>query len=305
MKINIHGTPALGLLITGVLLVAGCETAAGPRIVRIETVEKGITETYMGGLQQNARPTGSVTMAVQDYDYNGNAVQAYKGSMYEMNKAGEGEVPMLPPPERLKRIDLRVAAMATQQTALFKVPGPATIRGPEKTKTDARVKTVSIRLLPETAVEPSHKETVEKSAATPKQTTSSIQQAAAAPETHKPDTKMAVYFGGNRFRLGTQEKEQVKELIPRLRDATRGGLKIMLHGYTNGTADSKANNSRALRRAQAVAKYLEDNDVPVFAMKAGGKDMHLSEDEKLNRRVEILLVTDGKDGEDKKKDAKS
>jgi outer membrane protein OmpA-like peptidoglycan-associated protein len=96
--------------------------------------------------------------------------------------------------------------------------------------------------------------------------------------------KRIVYFRLGHAELDAFEKDQLKEILPCLKEA---GGKVVLSGYTCRLGSRDFNDRLARSRAASVAQFFEASGVRVKGQSGRGKTGYISEIDRLNRRVEI------------------
>ena len=111
------------------------------------------------------------------------------------------------------------------------------------------------------------------------------------------DQKLAatVYFSTGSARLSTEAKKDLADLVQKTKDLK--GYVVEVAGFTDTTGKRALNEDLSDRRANAVVRYLEENDVPLrrILTPAGLADSHSVADNKtrdgrkMNRRVEVKV----------------
>jgi len=91
------------------------------------------------------------------------------------------------------------------------------------------------------------------------------------------------HFKRGSSKMNRMVRDQLKEMVPQIKDANE----VVVEGFTCPRGGQRINDVLAIRRAKNVAKYLKAAGVEVSEIKGKGKDKYISEDEQLNRRVEI------------------
>jgi len=99
----------------------------------------------------------------------------------------------------------------------------------------------------------------------------------------------AVYFlDVNSARLDKGVIDQLKAVLPVFKSRNKG---VNVTGYTCDIGSKDVNDHLAMKRAQAVAKYLEGQGVKVNQINGEGKSRYISSRKDINRRVEISLLS--------------
>lgn len=100
------------------------------------------------------------------------------------------------------------------------------------------------------------------------------------------EQKHIVYqFKKGSSKLNRMVRDQLAQIIPFIEDRT-----VTVEGFTCPRGGSRINNILAKDRAKNVADYLKKNGVEVKSVSGKGKSNYISEDERLNRRVEIETI---------------
>lgn len=110
--------------------------------------------------------------------------------------------------------------------------------------------------------------------------------APSAPEPPKqcvPCLLGTVHFSLDSAVLTQKEREKLDDLIRGM----PAGAGVSLDGYTCDLGSTSHNLGLSLRRAQEVASYLRGKKVAVGSVEGKGKCCQVSDDRRLNRRVEI------------------
>lgn len=92
-----------------------------------------------------------------------------------------------------------------------------------------------------------------------------------------------VHFSLDSAVLTQKERKILDDLIREI----PAGTGVSLDGYTCDLGSTSHNLGLALRRAQEVASYLRGKKVAVVSVEGKGKCCQVSDDRRLNRRVEI------------------
>jgi OmpA-OmpF porin, OOP family len=108
--------------------------------------------------------------------------------------------------------------------------------------------------------------------------------------------KATVYFKYASARLTDDARKDLDDLIQKTKDLK--GYMVEVAGYTDTTGNADKNEELSERRADAVVRYLQQNDVPLrrILAPAGLGDSHSVADNKsvdgrkLNRRVEVTVL---------------
>jgi outer membrane protein OmpA-like peptidoglycan-associated protein len=108
--------------------------------------------------------------------------------------------------------------------------------------------------------------------------------------------KATVYFKYASARLTDDARKDLDDLIQKTKDLK--GYMVEVAGYTDTTGNAEKNEELSERRADAVVRYLQQNDVPLrrILAPAGLGDSHSVADNKsldgrkLNRRVEVTVL---------------
>lgn len=113
------------------------------------------------------------------------------------------------------------------------------------------------------------------------------------------DQKFAatVYFKTGSARLSDEARKDLDDLVQK----TKGlkGYMVEVAGFTDTTGKRALNEELSERRASAVVRYLEENDVPLRRILAPAgladshsvADNHTKDGRKMNRRVEVKVYT--------------
>lgn len=99
-----------------------------------------------------------------------------------------------------------------------------------------------------------------------------------------------IYFLFNRFDISDYEKDQLDQLVSRLKKQSDRPGEIRIVGHTCNLGSDTYNDHLSRMRAKSVADYLERNGVKVSEAKGEGKHRPVSRIGKLNRRVEIKII---------------
>lgn len=94
-------------------------------------------------------------------------------------------------------------------------------------------------------------------------------------------------FDFNSAILTDSEKSKLLVSLPSLKKAKS----ISVKGYTCDKGPKEYNEGLALRRALAVARFLEDHGINPSEVTGEGKCCYVSEDNSKNRRTEIIYLT--------------
>jgi outer membrane protein OmpA-like peptidoglycan-associated protein len=93
----------------------------------------------------------------------------------------------------------------------------------------------------------------------------------------------SVYFSLDSATLEPGERESLDRLIQNIPN----GAGVNVHGYTCDLGTASYNNILSLRRAREVASYLQGRNIAVGNVDGKGTCCTVSDDRRLNRRVEI------------------
>ena len=99
-----------------------------------------------------------------------------------------------------------------------------------------------------------------------------------------------IYFRFNRFDVSNYEKDQLDQLVSRLKERPDRPREIRVVGHTCDLGSDSYNDRLSLMRAESVAVYLGRNGFKVSEAKGEGKRSPVSKVGKLNRRVEIEII---------------
>lgn len=99
-----------------------------------------------------------------------------------------------------------------------------------------------------------------------------------------------IYFRFNRFDVSNYEKDQLDQLVSRLKERPDRPREIRVVGHTCDLGSDPYNDRLSLMRAESVAVYLGRNGFKVSEAKGEGKRSPVSKVGKLNRRVEIEII---------------
>jgi len=112
------------------------------------------------------------------------------------------------------------------------------------------------------------------------------------------DQKFAatVYFKVNSAKLSDEAQKDLDDLVQKSKDLK--GYMIEVAGFTDTTGSQALNEALSEKRADAVVRYLQMNDVPLRRILAPAglgeshsvADNHTSSGRKLNRRVEVKAL---------------
>lgn len=94
-----------------------------------------------------------------------------------------------------------------------------------------------------------------------------------------------VHFQFDSATLSQNERAQLDELIR----GVSAGTDVNLDGYTCDLGNTSHNLSLSLRRAREVASYLRGKNITVGNVEGKGECCPVSDDRRLNRRVEISI----------------
>lgn len=94
---------------------------------------------------------------------------------------------------------------------------------------------------------------------------------------------LSVYFDIGSSRVKKDDRMKIVELVKR----TSGKASLLVKGYTCGLGGKKQNDKLALARAKAVNRILESVGVKPIMVSGEGQCCYVSDDNALNRRVEI------------------
>ena len=115
----------------------------------------------------------------------------------------------------------------------------------------------------------------------------SVEQVLKEPKADKQTVcrEMSVYFELGSSRVRDEDRRKIKDFAKSL----TGKVEVLVNGYTCDIGEKKFNNRLALARAKAVAELLNRHDyaIKVQLVAGKGKCCYVSEDKRLNRRVEI------------------
>ena len=92
-----------------------------------------------------------------------------------------------------------------------------------------------------------------------------------------------VHFPFDSAVLSQNERAKLDELIPGI----SAGTDVKIDGYTCDLGSTSHNMSLSLRRAREVASYLRRKNVSIGNVEGKGKCCPVSDDRRINRRVEI------------------
>ena len=113
------------------------------------------------------------------------------------------------------------------------------------------------------------------------------------------DQKFAatVYFKTGSAKLSDEARQDLDQLVQKTKDLK--GYMVEVAGFTDTTGKLALNEALSEKRASAVVRYLQENDVPLRRILAPAglgeshsvADNNTSEGRKMNRRVEVKVIT--------------
>lgn len=102
---------------------------------------------------------------------------------------------------------------------------------------------------------------------------------------NKEDILVVTGYLSGRYLLNEIQKMDILNNLSKMKNKQH----IEIIGYTDRKGTHKANLTLALNRAKEVAKILSDSGIKVDSIKSLGDNVIFSENESLNRRVEIII----------------
>lgn len=119
-----------------------------------------------------------------------------------------------------------------------------------------------------------------------------IATASDSPELQNTSREASFLFGFDKFSLAPAERSKLEATILEVEEALGKGAQIRIEGYTC-TAGSKAyNKGLSLRRAKAIASSFRKRGFTFLDVKGRGECCPVSDNKKLNRRVEVTITSD-------------
>jgi outer membrane protein OmpA-like peptidoglycan-associated protein len=224
-----------------------------------------------------------VVPSIYGYEYGGTFKVTSKGQMFVMNeKEGVDVLPLLP--GLAKRFTVALAVRTTEGNT----EKTRSIQEPEHSASE-RVSGVveeearNIKQCNEISAPQKEKDCEAKRVASPP-----VQTDAARSVVVPVFGKAVIYFHANQYRLTKNEKEQINHFIlPYMKKDSGDNLKVVVRGFIHSSGTKNKNDDRAMARAKAVAEYLEQNGIKVWAVKGEGDNGYISKFSNINRRVEI------------------
>lgn len=234
-------------------------------------------------LGKTIRSQEMVVPGIYGYEYGGPSKVTRKGQMFVMNeKEGVDVLPLLP--ALAKRFTVALAARTTEgDTEKTRSIQDPEYSASEKVSGVVEEEVRNIKQCNEISAPQKEKDCEAKRLAKPPG-----HNGAAESVMVPVFGKAVIYFHANQYRLTKNEKEQINQFIlPYMKKDSGDSLKVAVRGFIHSSGMKNEGDNRAMARAKAVAEYLEQNGIKVWAVKGEGEDGYISKFSNINRRVEI------------------